>query len=158
MSHVANQKKNQKTTSLHIWVRPSFSSKNDLRYEVLLIFINYQMQILDALYASWSRMSEYEDLILNSFFFGNEILIHVLYTGLYSSRVIFVLFHLHRRANGFALVMFKQWLHWRLKFVLSLKFICTLTTRVKGAKVKEGEYRYFLHTVIHSNHVAFVFT
>lgn len=40
MSHVANQKK---TTSLHIWVRPSFSSKNDLRYEVLLIFINYQM-------------------------------------------------------------------------------------------------------------------
>lgn len=43
MSHVANQKKKQKTTSLHIWVRPSFSSQNDLRYEVLLIFINYQM-------------------------------------------------------------------------------------------------------------------
>lgn len=147
------KKKTKNTTSLHIWVRPSFSSKNDLRYEVLLIFINYQMQILGALYASCSRMSEYEDLILNSFFFGNEILIHVLYTGLYSSRVIFVLFHLHRHANGF-----KQWLHWRLKFVLSLKFICTLTTRVKGAKVKEGEYRYFLHTVIHSNHVAFVFT
>lgn len=43
MSHVANQKKKKKPTSLHIWVRPSFSSKNDLRYEVLLIFINYQM-------------------------------------------------------------------------------------------------------------------
>lgn len=43
MSHVANQKKTKKPTSLHIWVRPSFSSKNDLRYEVLLIFINYKM-------------------------------------------------------------------------------------------------------------------